>query len=42
MKEERGEMGGSEAVRGEGGRRGDGSGHDPGVTIWFPAVIEIA
>jgi hypothetical protein len=34
--EERGEMGGSEAVRGVGGRRGEGRGHDPGATGWFP------
>ena len=38
VNEERGEMGGSEAVRGVGGRRGEGSGHDPGATAWFPAT----
>lgn len=36
--EERGEMGGSEAVRGVDGRRGEGRGHDPGATAWFPAT----
>ena len=35
-REDSGEMGGSDAVRGVGGKRGEGSGHEPG---WFPAVI---
>ena len=36
----KGDIGGSEAVRGVVGRRGDGSGHEPGAGIWLPTPIE--
>lgn len=36
----KGDIGGSEAVRGVVGRRGDGSGHEPGAGMWLPTPIE--